>query len=241
MKSLHRRGQDTPAARMSCRNLKSPWKNFESVSTLRQAAPPASYALAICRHRRRKSYQTPDGTEQPICNDMNSEPLQCRHPYAIARRNSVLSAVQRSQVEWNLKPRTPSRRLWQLPPWCFPLTSLRHMHPQGQPQPASYLHASEMLLTLTWSKSGWMTPLLGDAFLTSAMRPGFPVRVCAAVSAPMKSRDFGAAPTRAISWGRETLCLHRSTSTALNLQQQPERLSAQAEHPHSLSYDFGQR
>ena len=96
----------------------------------------------------------------------------------------------------------------------------------------------EMLPTLTWSKSGWMIPLLGDAFLTSAMRPGFPVRVCAACSAPMKSRDFGAAPTRAISWGRETLCLHLSTSTALNLRQQPERLSAQAERPHSQNDDL---
>lgn len=95
-----------------------------------------------------------------------------------------------------------------------------------------------MLLTLTWSKSGWMIPLLGDAFLTSAMRPGFPVRVCAASSAPMKSRDLGAAPTRAISWGRETLCLHRSTSTALNLRQHPDRLSAQAEHAHPLGFDL---
>ena len=104
MKSLQRRGQDTPAARMSCRNLKSPWKNFESVSTLRQAAPPASYALAICRHRRSQSYQTPDCTEQSICDGMRSEPLQCRHPWAFARRNSVLSAVQCSRVVQGLQP-----------------------------------------------------------------------------------------------------------------------------------------
>ena len=37
-----------------------------------------------------------------------------------------------------------------------------------------------------------MTPLLGDAFLTSAIKPGLPVLACAALIAPMKSR-LGAA------------------------------------------------
>ena len=137
-----------------------------------------------------------------------------------------------SQVAQGLKPQDQVQedQVQGLSQCLSPVTLLRHTHRQGPASAASCLHASDMLLTLTWSKSGWMTPLLGDAFLTSAMRPGFPVRVCAACSAPMKSRDFGAAPARAISWGRETLCLHRSTSAALNLQQQPDRLSAWAEH-----------
>jgi hypothetical protein len=33
----------------------------------------------------------------------------------------------------------------------------------------------------TASKSGWMTPLLGDAFFTSAIKPGFPAREMAGI------------------------------------------------------------
>ena len=51
---------------------------------------------------------------------------------------------------------------------CFVHCSARQ-HP-------GVLHAMsvECMLTLTASKFGWMMPLLGDAFLTSAMRPGLP-------------------------------------------------------------------
>ena len=48
MNSLHSSGQLTPAFLISCRYSKLPWKYFWSVSTLRHAAPPSSYALAIC-------------------------------------------------------------------------------------------------------------------------------------------------------------------------------------------------
>lgn len=54
------------------------------------------------------------------------------------------------------------------------------------------------LLTLTGSKSGLRTPLLGEAFLTSAINPGRPVCWQAALSAPMKSRGGGA--TLSIAW-----------------------------------------
>lgn len=48
MNSLHKRGHVTPAFLMSWRYSKLPWKYLRSVRTLRQAAPPSSYALAIC-------------------------------------------------------------------------------------------------------------------------------------------------------------------------------------------------
>mmetsp|Transcript_32417 Transcript_32417/g.71622 ORF Transcript_32417/g.71622 Transcript_32417/m.71622 type:complete len:263 (-) Transcript_32417:243-1031(-) len=115
MNSLHSRGQVTPAARILLRFSKLPWKNFSSVSTLRQAAPPASYALAI----------------------------------------------------------------------------------------------------RTASKSGWMTPLLGEAFFTSAIRPGLPVSAARFKMAPLKSRGGSAFLTRACSIGRGTLSRITSTSLAL--------------------------
>ena len=50
MNSLHSKGHVTPAFRMSWRYSKLPWKYLRSVSTLKQAAPPCSYALAICHN-----------------------------------------------------------------------------------------------------------------------------------------------------------------------------------------------
>ena len=65
-----------------------------------------------------------------------------------------------------------------------------------------------------------MTPLLGDAFFTSAMSPGLPVAAAAARMAPMKSRA-GAAALAALalvmSRGRGTFSRQRATSTALCL------------------------
>lgn len=52
MNSLHRSGQVTPALRMAARFSNPPWKNLASVSTERQAAPPASYPCAICEGAR---------------------------------------------------------------------------------------------------------------------------------------------------------------------------------------------
>jgi hypothetical protein len=46
---------------------------------------------------------------------------------------------------------------------------------------------------LTGSKLGWMMPLDGLAFFTSAMRPGLPVDSYMSLSAPMKLRTGGAA------------------------------------------------
>ena len=43
-----------------------------------------------------------------------------------------------------------------------------------------------MGFTFTGSKFGWMTPLLGEAFLTSAMRPGRPLAAVAARRAPVQ-------------------------------------------------------
>lgn len=60
--------------------------------------------------------------------------------------------------------------------------TLRHAAP-----PASYA-----LAILTGSKSGWITPLDGDAFLTSAMRPGLPVAAALAAIAALKSAGGGA-------------------------------------------------
>ena len=47
--------------------------------------------------------------------------------------------------------------------------------------------------TLTWSKFSQMMPLLGDAFLTSAISPGLPVRLSASFRAATKSLGAGAA------------------------------------------------
>lgn len=48
------------------------------------------------------------------------------------------------------------------------------------------------LWCFTGSKLGWMMPLLGDAFFTSAISPGLPVRSHASFNAPMKLRGGGA-------------------------------------------------
>ena len=62
-----------------------------------------------------------------------------------------------------------------------------------------------------------MTPLLGEAFFTSAINPGFPVLACASLIAPMKSRLGGA--NFSIMDSREMGCLSLifSISTALYL------------------------
>jgi len=79
--------------------------------------------------------------------------------------------------------------------------------------------------TLTWSKSGWMTPLLGEAFLTSAISPGRPVALAAERSAPTKSLDGPASVawriSRAIGW----LYRMSSISRALNLLKAARELS----------------
>eukprot|EP00882_Tetradesmus_deserticola_P010282 GHRQ01010863.1.p2 GENE.GHRQ01010863.1~~GHRQ01010863.1.p2 ORF type:complete len:129 (+),score=25.24 GHRQ01010863.1:701-1087(+) len=58
MNSLHSSGHATPAALMRARLSKLPWKNFSSVSTDRQAAPPASYAAAM-RTASKSGWMTP--------------------------------------------------------------------------------------------------------------------------------------------------------------------------------------
>mmetsp|Transcript_3746 Transcript_3746/g.10149 ORF Transcript_3746/g.10149 Transcript_3746/m.10149 type:complete len:216 (+) Transcript_3746:574-1221(+) len=65
-------------------------------------------------------------------------------------------------------------------PWKYfsSVRTERHAAP-----PASYA-----LAIFTGSKLGWMTPLDGDAFLTSAMRPGWPVDFHWSLMAPTKSR-----------------------------------------------------
>ena len=73
-------------------------------------------------------------------------------------------------------------------------------------------------LTLTGSKLGWITPRLGEAFLTSAISPGLPVLPCAARSAPMKSRAGGAAFTCIISRARGSLSFIFAISTAFHLE-----------------------
>ena len=64
-----------------------------------------------------------------------------------------------------------------------------------------------------------MMPLLGEAFFTSAIRPGLPVLACAALIAPMKSRLGGA--IFSIRDSRDIGCfsLIFSISTALYLRQ----------------------
>lgn len=68
----------------------------------------------------------------------------------------------------------------------------------------------------TGSKSGWMTPLEGEAFLTSAMSPGRPVAAAAAFRAPMKSRGGGAPPAAAITAARGRLSRMAATSVAFH-------------------------
>ena len=63
-----------------------------------------------------------------------------------------------------------------------------------------------------------MTPLLGDAFLTSAIKPGLPVLVCAALIAPMKSRLGGAIFNIMESLAMGCFSLIFSISTALCLK-----------------------
>ncbi len=87
-----------------------------------------------------------------------------------------------------------SRRLSKLPWKNFSSVSTdRHAAP-----PASYAFA-----ILTGSKSGWITPLEGDAFLTSAMRPGLPVDWDLAAMAALKSAVGPAFLARAfgVGWG----------------------------------------
>ena len=69
--SLQSSGHCTPASRMAVRFSKLPWKNLASVSTDRQAAPPRSYACAICgrtgggarRHTSAAGGATPGGRQ----------------------------------------------------------------------------------------------------------------------------------------------------------------------------------
>ena len=63
-----------------------------------------------------------------------------------------------------------------------------------------------------------MTPLLGEAFLTSAIKPGLPVLACAALSAPMKSRLGGAIFNIMDSLAMGCFSLIFSISTALCLR-----------------------
>ena len=72
--------------------------------------------------------------------------------------------------------------------------------------------------TLTWSKSGWMTPLLGEAFLTSAISPGRPLVLAAERSAPTKSRTGPASAAFRISRAMGWLYRMSSISRALNLR-----------------------
>mmetsp|Transcript_5415 Transcript_5415/g.22199 ORF Transcript_5415/g.22199 Transcript_5415/m.22199 type:complete len:324 (-) Transcript_5415:16-987(-) len=78
---------------------------------------------------------------------------------------------------------TPASRMsWRFSndPWKYfsSVSTDRHAAP-----PASYA-----LAIFTGSKLGWMTPLDGDAFLTSAMSPGWPVDFHWSLMAPTKSR-----------------------------------------------------
>jgi len=60
-----------------------------------------------------------------------------------------------------------------------------------------------------------MTPLLGDAFFTSAMSAGLLVRCAALLMAPMKSLGAPDAAAWLIRRPRGSLCLNLSISTAL--------------------------
>ncbi len=78
--------------------------------------------------------------------------------------------------------------------------------------------AESVQLTLTGSKFGWITPLLGEAFLTSAISPGLPVLPWAARRAPMKSLGAGAAFICIISRAKGSLSFIFAISTAFHLQ-----------------------
>jgi len=67
----------------------------------------------------------------------------------------------------------------------------------------------------TASKSGWMTPFEGDAFLTSAIRPGRPEAAARARMAARKSRAGAAALTATPSAASGSLFRIASTSRAL--------------------------
>lgn len=69
--------------------------------------------------------------------------------------------------------------------------------------------------TLTGSKLGWMTPLEGEAFLTSAIRPGLPVSAACAWIAPMKSRGGGDALAATITVASGTRSLHTSRGSVV--------------------------
>lgn len=71
--------------------------------------------------------------------------------------------------------------------------------------------------TLTGSKLGWITPRLGEAFFTSAMSPGFPIRLFAVRSAPTKSRDGGALFNCIDNLASGSLCFMLSSSCAFHL------------------------
>jgi hypothetical protein len=62
--------------------------------------------------------------------------------------------------------------------------------------------------TLTGSKSSLRTPLLGEAFFTSAINPGTPVRRFASLRAPIKSLAGGALSSSFFSAKRGRLSLN---------------------------------
>jgi hypothetical protein len=72
--------------------------------------------------------------------------------------------------------------------------------------------------TLTGSKLGWMTPRLGEAFLTSAIRPGRPVASNLARMAPIKSRPEPACFALMTKVVMGCPYFMSSTSCALNLR-----------------------
>ena len=51
---------------------------------------------------------------------MNSELLRCRHPWAIARRNTALSAAQRSKPVQGLKPQDQVQEILAAAPVLLP-------------------------------------------------------------------------------------------------------------------------
>lgn len=172
------------AAAGRCRAGGRTWKNLASVRTDRQAAPPRSYACAICT---RVARCAGSGTaRQEGCLWVPAE-----QAHAGRSDSQVGPRVPRDCPARSGRgpPRAASRQASRSRPGA-PLRSLGWVK-----------------LALTGSKLGWMTPLLGEAFLTSAMRPGLPVRPAAAWMAPMKSRGAGLALADAISIARGTRSL----------------------------------
>mmetsp|Transcript_734 Transcript_734/g.1696 ORF Transcript_734/g.1696 Transcript_734/m.1696 type:complete len:237 (+) Transcript_734:584-1294(+) len=106
---------------------------------------------------------------------------------------------------------TPEERMssrFSKPPWknFSSVSTDRHAAP-----PASYA-----LPILTGSKLGWITPLLGDAFLTSAMSAGCPVALNCSLMAPTKSRGGGASTMEVRTSSSGNFSLRRTSSSSLD-------------------------